>query len=236
MRQYVACAVAAVCVSGAAAADVVFSDTEFATSGAQGWAVESVLTGGTSSVTATQVSNGNPGLARQVTQTIAASTGTSITTLHRFGTTTATIYTPSTQGGIGSLSFNIDHRSAFGATGNVAHQIVHVAFKQGTVVYMGPGVDTGGGAFGFTAFSLSNLTAADFTAVGGAGTPDFSAGGASIRFGFITKTTYDPQLLTSSRTDYDNWSVRIVQVPSPAGGMLAVFGLIASGRRQRRPG
>ena len=234
MRQYVACAVAAACVSGAAAADVVFSDTEFATAGAQGWAVESVLTGGASSVTVSQASNGNPGLARRVEQTVAASSGSSITTLHRYGTTAATIYTPSTQGAIASLNFTIDHRSGFGATPAVARQFVHVAFKQGTVLYIGPGIDTGGGALGFSTFSLSNLTAADFAAVGGAGSPNFSASGGNIRFGFITRSTYDPQLFATSRVDYDNWSVRVVQVPSPAGGALAMMGLIAAGRKRRR--
>lgn len=76
--------------------------------------------------------------------------------------------------------------------------------------------------------SFAGLAASDFSEVGGASTPDFSATGAPIRFGFYTGngTAFSEQSITTS--GIDNWKVTLTEadpretpaVPEPSAFLL----------------
>lgn len=211
-----------------AAADIIFSDTEFPTTG---WGVESVLIGGGGAPIVSQVlAGGNPGAFRRVDMTPGPTTGDAIYTLHRYGVTTATRYDPATLGAILSLDFYIDFRDVI-AAGAATDQKVFFAAKQGVVVFAGPGIQQSQSA-NFSPLSASNLTSADFAAVGGPGTLDLSAAGAPIRFGFITYVVNTTGAF-SSRSEYDNFYVTIHQAPAPGSLALTVLACVLGARRRR---
>lgn len=218
-----ACAAA---LASTAAADVVFSDTEFQTTN---WGIDQL--GDIGSMTASQVTGGNPGFCRRIDQTPAALAGSSFYVMHRYGTTMATRYDPVTQGAIASLSFTIDYREAPAAAGNT-QQTVFVAAKQGQVVFIGPGINTHGAVGNFQTYSISNLTGASFSAVGTTGSLNLSSTGEPIRFGFATAVT-NTSGVWPARVEYDNWSVHIVQVPAPGtAALLGACGLVSFRRRR----
>src|ERR1043165_6897288 len=210
---------AAAALAQSASADIVFSDTEFATGN---WGTDLVNIGGAGSMVASQVSGGNPGFCRRVDQTPGPNSGDAIYALHRFGTTMATRYDPATQGAIVSLSFLIDYVEEVGA-GATTHQILYVAAKQGQTVFIGPGIDTHGALVNFQTLTANALTATNFTAVGGSGTLDLSSAGQPIRFGFATAVTNSTGAFPS-RCEYDNWSVHIVQAPAPGAAVVLEIG------------
>lgn len=212
-------------VGAAARADVVFSDTEFTSSN---WALENVTlgTGGTSS--ASQVTGGNPGFARQLTTNVNASGGV-VYALSRYGTSVATRYEPAVSGAITSVDFTIDYRFLSGDT--VLGQSIGIGAKQGTVVYYAAlGVTGITGAWG-TQSSLG-LTAASFISPAGGAPIDFSSTGAPIRFGFVVGNSA-PSTASVNTAMYDNFSVTIHNVPAPASAaVLGLGGLLASRRRR----
>jgi hypothetical protein len=100
--------------------------------------------------------------------------------------------------------------------------------QQGGVFFVGPAATVYQSA-GWQPVVGANLVAADFTQVGGADHPDFSATGSPVVFGFTTASS------GRSRTVYwgvDNFSV----VPEPASTLLFLVGAGACAlvRRQRR--
>lgn len=212
-----------------AAADIVLSDTEFATAN---WGVESVNIGGGGTTTVSQVLNtGNPGALRRVDMTPGPATGDAIYTLHRYGTTMATRYDPTTQGAIQSLDFSIDFREAPAADASTEQKVFFGA-KQGTIVFAGPGIQEFLNS-SFLPVSFSGLTASDFSAVGASGSFDLSAAGAPIRFGFITYVANSTGAF-ASRSDYDNFSVTIHQAPAPSSMLIAgLAGTLALRRRRK---
>ncbi len=219
------------CVS-AASADVVLSDTDFTNSN---WALETVVsgpTGNTGSASGAQsVATGNPGNARRVTLTTGGSFGDTVSALSRYGTTQATRYDPATQGAFSSVSWTIDARFVTG-TFTGAGQGLLLGLKQGTIIY-GADYHTTGSSGSWGTFSAAGLTAASFTRLdGGVGTPDFSAAGLPIRFGFISGNSNGGGQY-STTVDYDNFSVTVVQVPTPGAVGLAGVGVLAACRRRR---
>lgn len=216
-----------------ARADVSFGDTEFPDGG---WAVESITTGFGGSSSGVQSPTGNPGNARRITNSVNAGPS-SISAMHRFGTTSATIYSPTTSGAVASLDFSVDYRlvSGFGDG-----QGLGFALKQGTVVYFAAYAVTGSDG-AWHARSATGLLASDFVRMDGlAGTPNFSAAGANIRFGLAVSNS-STGAGYAIVVDYDNFAVTVRQVPGPASGALglaAACGLGgvggAGGRRRRR--
>lgn len=223
--------VCGVCVS-AASADVVLSDTEFVNSN---WALETVFsgpTGGTGSAVAAQsAATGNPGNARRVTLTTGGSFGDTVSAFSRFGTTQATRYDPATQGAFSSVSWTIDARFVTGTFAGAGQGLL-LGMKQGTVIY-GADYHTTGSSGTWGTFSAGGLTAASFTRIDGApGTPDFSATGLPIRFGFIAGNSNGGGAY-STTVDYDNFSVTITQVPVPATAAALGLGVVGALRRRR---
>ncbi len=220
-------AVTAMTLTDHARGDVTLTDTEFPDAG---WAVESIATGAGGSSVGVQSPTGNPGNARRITSSVNAGPS-SISAMHRFGTTSATIYSPTTSGAVASLNFSVDYRLAGGFGDG---QGLGFALKQGTVVYFAAYAVTGSDGAWHTR-SASGLLASDFVRMDGlAGVPNFSASGANIRFGLAISNSSTGSGY-SIVVDYDNFAVTVRQVPGPgaAGAGLAAAGMAAARRRRR---
>jgi hypothetical protein len=214
-----------------ARADVIFSDGTFDSGD---WGLETFSSGGSGgTVSASQLaSGGNPGQARSVTNTTGNGAGNAIFGLHRYGTTNTTRYELGTQGAIASMDFSIDFafRSGVGGQG---HGLM-LGAKQGSVIFAAAATVTGSFT-GWSTYSVTGITAADFAAVSGTGNINFSLSGAPIRFGFITANSNGsggaPYF---NEIAYDNFLVRVVQVPSPSATALAALTAASLAKRRRR--
>lgn len=186
-----------------ASAIVTYQDGTFSNAN---WVIETTTIGGGGSGSGVQVSGmGIPGEARRVTSSVNATPGSGILQFHRYGTTQATRYDPAALGEIGSVSFDLDAKmiSGFGDG-----QGITVALKQGQNIYAGPGRVTGSSG-AWVHIALQGLSASDFTRLDGQpGSPDFSATGLPIRFGFVTSNSTTGGAY-SIVADYDNFLVRV---------------------------
>jgi hypothetical protein len=220
-------AVGMVCAAGSIAhADVVFSDTEFVPSN---WGFESATIGPGGTSTAAQVSGGNPGNARQMTNNINA-LGT-IWGFSRYGTTTATRYEPLLSGAILSVEYSIDSRWLSGIGGQ--GQSIALGLRQGTIIYIAAH-DITGSTGNWNTHSAINLTAADFQPLTSGAPVDFSSTAQPIRFGFLVGNSSTSGAYTNV-VMYDNFRVVVQNVPAPASaGVLAVSGLVLARRRRVR--
>lgn len=230
-RFTLSAAALALTFAAASHADVILSDGTFSSGN---WGLETFTANGSGgSVIASQLTNGgNPGQARSVTNTTGSGPNNTIYGLHRFGTTTTTRYEPGTQGAIASVNFSIDFAFISGAGGQ-GHGLM-LGAKQGTIVF-GAAATVTGSSSAWSNYNVTGLTAADFTAVSGSGNIDFTASGAPIRFGFITSnsngsggTSYFNQIA------YDNFNVRIIQVPTPGIAPLTGLAAVALTKRRRK--
>lgn len=209
----------------AANAVVVYSDGTFSTSV---WGFEFV---GSGTATPAQIaSGGNPGTYRRITQTVTANSGW-FYAFSRYGTNTATRYDPVTQGAINSVDFSIQAQTISVINGQVPG--LAMGIKQGSLVYVQSAFQNIGGP-AWNTFSSAALTPADFFCANGAGTLDFSASGAAIRFGFVTiNASFSVGVETGGVTEYDNFNATVNQVPAPAGiALLGIGGLLAARRRR----
>src|SRR4051812_30814649 len=112
MRTYLCLSAAAGAAFGfSARADVTFSDSMFPDAN---WPMVQI-TGTGSSSSAQLLSLGNPDEARQITTTVNAGTPSSVFAFHQYGGTTATIFTPQTQGAIVSIIASMDYLAVSGA-------------------------------------------------------------------------------------------------------------------------
>lgn len=218
------------CLATLAHADVILSDGTFTSSN---WALETFSANGTGgTVVANQLaSGGNPGQARSVTNTTGSGPDNTIYGLHRYGTTNSTRYEPVIQGAIISVDFSIDFafRSGIGGQG---HGLA-LGAKQGTVIFAA-GATVTGSSSAWNSYSVSGLTAADFTAVSGTGSINFSAAGTPIRFGFVTSNSNGSGGASYfNEIAYDNFNVRIVQVPAPSWAGIASFTALGVACRRR---
>lgn len=223
MRTLIAASVVGL-LAWPALAQVTFQDGTFA--GSQ-WVVE---TFGTGSVSGAQVSGGNPGTARQVTNTLGSGAGAMIRGLHRFGTSQATTYEPLSQGAITSLQYAIDYLPISGPTGG---QGVAFAIKQGQVAYFAPSSALAIGNGTSWQSHVATLTQADFVRIDGlAGAPDFGAAGARIRFGFMSYNSANGSGVGfDTMASYDNFSVSVVPAPGLMG-LAGAAGICAMRRRR----
>jgi len=191
-----------------------FSDGTFNPSN---WGFETI---GSGTVTFGQIAaGGNPGQYRQIDQVVNQNTGW-FYSFSRYGTTMPTRYEPAVSGAIASVDFSIDSRTISVLSGQVPG--IGLGIKQGSLVFMQTAFFNGF-ANTWTTYSVNSLTPASFSCINGAGSLDFSASGAPIRFGFITANASFSATTTGSVSDYDNFFVNVVQVPAP--GALALLGL-----------
>lgn len=222
MLRFLVPALLLACLGMPAFAQVTFQDSTMADAD---WGIELVGLGDSTGV---QVPFGNPGTGRQVTVTVAQGLGNSLRAWHKFGTTQATTFNPPTQGAIPLLQFSIDYLTLSGPGHG---QGLAIALKQGSVIYYAsPLLPTIENAWRTHAGSV---TAANFVRADGlAGTPDFSASGARIRFGFLAFGNADPSGAGhQSESVYDNFLVQVVPAPGPAFLLAGVAGLAAARRR-----
>ena len=131
------------------------------------------------------------------------------------------IWDPGTQGAIAALNFSFDGKSfSNGVSGGIGYGLV--AFQNNTY-YLAD----------FTAVSQSqwtnhmamDLTAGDFFLPGfGTGTPNFSAGGTPIEFGYFTENGITTNTDTTV-SGIDNYSLEVV--PEPSTWAVAALSLAA---------
>ena len=214
-------------IASIASADVTYSDGTFQNSN---WGFETVTIGGVTSFGSASQSaaTGNPGSARRVNHSTAV--GESFFTFNRFGTTVATRYEPGVQGAILSLDWSIDARWVSGSFGGQG-QAIMLGAKQGQTVFYAD-YDITGSNGAWVTNNATGLTGASFLPLTGVGTLNFSAGGAPIRFGFITGNGATGTSYTNV-ADYDNFNLVVRTVPSVGVlPVMAAAGLMA-GRRRR---
>lgn len=232
-NRWKAACIAAIAVLGAvgpvqARADVTYSDGTFNDSA---WTLVStgVGNGGNPGVaTAGQIaSGGNTGSYRRVTLNINAAIPGSYSTVVGISLATGAVYTPATQGGIGSLDFSEDARvspSALGATaaGYVARQAGNYYFTPYFLVtssaWTHDTMHIAAADFGlFT--SSPNIVNPDFSQH-----PDFTTAGAPLQFGFVRVNSNDFNGGSyQNSSDTDNWSVTVNTAQTPEPGALALL-------------
>ncbi len=208
-------------------ADVVFSDGTFSTSV---WVNETVIVGTGGTVAVSQQATGNPGFARRIDLTTGNAIGDTTWAFSRFGNNLATRYEPATQGSIQSISWTIDARFVTG-TFFGSGQTVALGLRQNNINYYAD-IDVTTSSGQWITINGTGLTASSFQRLDGlAGTPDLTASGAPIRFGFVSGNSNGGSPFSTS-VDYDNWEVSVV-VPAPASMVVASVGLVTLVRRRR---
>lgn len=216
------------------AAALTLSDGTFLESN---WNATEILdTSGAASFSASQqIAGGNPDAFRQTQLSVPA--GQSIILDHVFSSGQ---YDPVAEGGIESIDFALDLRFVGGSVGTsqVGYQLLlvqgsaHYTALATTAIALGPG---GGAPGAWVTSSFAGLISASFTRISSAGpdTPDFSAGGGVLQFGYLTQnSSIDTAISTTS--GIDNWSVVIHPAPEPSAGGLFGMALLGSFLALRR--
>lgn len=211
------------------AATVVFSDDTFANPDWTAAKIVDTTAGQTATFVAGQVtSGGNAGAYRQVNHVYDA--GIIVVGHAKSGA----LYDPAATGAIVAIAYSYD--------------LIHLDPPPGQAVAYGIALFQGGNVYStpldnifpatWTSFGASGLTAANFALRAGAGpaTPDFSATGAPITFGYASfnnNTGGAPGLTRIS--GIDNWQVTVTTVPVPAAGWLLGTAVAALAARRLRP-
>jgi hypothetical protein len=170
-------------------------------------------------------SGGNPGQYRQVNMTFGQGT---IIVGHL---NPLAVYTPATQGAIGSISYSYDVREFNPPFAGAAVNYALLLLQNGTYYVPDP-TDTFSNTDNWQNVGNTNLTATQFSGLyqgtlqlPGAGPihPDFSANGAPITFGYFSANTNTgvPPITTSS--GIDNWSVNVSPFMNVSGSNITGF-------------
>ncbi|MEW4487019.1 hypothetical protein AB1L42_03005 [Thalassoglobus sp. JC818] len=225
-------ACATTCRAGMTFSDGTFEDAN--------WTATTIAsTGGTSFNVGQTASGGNPGTFRQIQNTYGGTQPTgSIFTGHL---RSAAIYDPSTQGEIQSLDFAFDLIGFdFGASNAVAYTAL--LFQDGFYYSSNSYPLIQAPANQWNSFTLPNLVASGFSRIGGAGeTPDFSATGTTIQFGYGVSNGTGSPLQTMTDSGIDNWQVTVNAnsvVPEPSSFALFIIGclpLLRAPRNRKTP-
>jgi len=176
------------------------------------------------------VAGGNPGKYRSV-QLIFSGTGVSSTGMAVLHTRASDVYDPAA-GAIATIDFSIDGIVFDNPTPGFAVSIELRIVQNGIEFQTGSLAGFQVLQFDWTNFSVTGLTEADFFTSSPA-TPDFSASGAPIQFGFVTGATTRTSGITVIRTGgFDNWSVTINTmdggaIPEPTCVLLTLLGVVA---------
>ena len=232
-RRFVWLAALSLASLGAQAQSIIFEDTEFVPAD---WTFTTVLSGnGGFSGTEQPLGGGNPGAFRKSTRTFgpydAQSAPHNILQTHLF---IPAVHDPAASGAIESVSFAFDV-TAFTTT-NLA--VALVAIQDGVRYFHGYRTDlTPALVFErWLTHSGSSLNEADFNTDPGAMTgtsPDFTASGSPIQFGYFTGNTQDPAVMPGVGyaviDGFDNFSVSLTVSASPCPGDIADdFGLLGA--------
>ena len=219
------------CMGVAPSLAVTFTDANFNNADWNATKIVDTTPGNAASFTAAQVtSGGNPGSFREVTQTYNSG---AITVAHL---NNPALYNPTTGGPISSVDFAYDIIRLNPSSNAPLVGYAGLAFQNGSH-YEAP-VDTIGTAT-WTHFNHAGLSPSNFTRVAGAGpaTPDFSATGTPIRFGYITfNAAAAGSGVITTDSGIDNWTVNITSsggsttgvpsaIPEPSTWLLLGSGL-----------
>ena len=167
------------------------------------------------------LSGGNPGEYRETVHDWTTSVaGVQIEFAHINSSST---YSPSVSGAIVEvnaafdiIAFSAPHVNAIG---------FGLAIEQDGAFYTSGYVDSLPGS-GWEGYLGGNLTASDFVMIGGTGTPDFSATGSDIRFGYFTFNGGSVKVLDLTAVGgVDNYEVNLTTVPEPATWALILTGV-----------
>ncbi len=189
----------------AQAADITLSDTEFP---AGNWTAHVASSGGASQTAQQNPTGGNPGGWRLMIHTIFPNSWIYVWHIY---TGPGGTYDPS-QGAITSLDFTLDQKTSSGNGVGGAFAVTQNG-RYYTARYL---------TFNNTAWETVQatcLTAANFEASDGgpAGSPDFSAAGGPIQFGFARANPVPTVVGGIFDHGIDNWSVTIHRLGSPCG-------------------
>lgn len=152
---------------------------------------------------------------------------------------TANVYDPSTESAIESLGFSFTTRQLMGDSATLD---AWLAIQQNGTLYIAYVGDLEYDGSNWMLVNGDGLTAANFVEydppsgdIFHLNHPDFSANGAAMRFGiFDLQGNFDqgPQQLVRI-DDYDNFSIRIQNIPAPgAAALLSLAGLTSLRRRR----
>lgn len=132
---------------------------------------------------------------------------------------------------ITTIDYSFDSKVfSVGASGAVAYGL---ALRQGSNIYIHYNIVLPGP---WSTFSFTGLTAANFTALVGAGTPNFSLAGP-MEFGYFTANGTSGGA-TFSESGIDNWRVTancVVPEPSSSIALAGFAGALLLRRRASRP-
>lgn len=157
---------------------------------------------------AQQATGGNPDAYREVTHMLSTSLLTDATVVHTWSQAT---FTPSVQGAINSIDFAIDYFSTPAGEHGFA-----VALLQDGKYYRKMGLDETVVGSAWTHFSVDDRLAENFVEIlpdaslTTTSHPDFSSGGSSIVFGFVTANMNS---VGDATAGYDNFSVTLDVTP-----------------------
>ncbi len=142
------------------------------------------------------------------------------------------VYDPSSSGAIIALDIALQYRNFIAFL--QGQEVYSVMARQAESIYVADYFTTGWNDLGWVSWTATGLTAGDFTLAAGAGTLDFSAGGAPIEFGFGTDNTNGYLM----HVRYDNYELTLHTADVP---LALALPLLASGvgalffaRRMRR--
>jgi YVTN family beta-propeller protein len=199
--------VGALAAGGAAHAQTVaFADDDFAPAD---WEVASAT--GTHAELQSPF-NGNPPPSREMVHLHLP--GSTIGTVHRW---LAESHDPATEGTVASLAWSWDRRAAGGDCSTSQPTEAFVVFQDG-VAYRGN--ESTFSSLAWESVGASGLLAADFDD-GTGGTPDFSATGAALFFGFVRTTTNSSAGPAQLCHGIDNLAVTLTLEGEPEATVLA---------------
>lgn len=190
------------------------------------WSASAInTTGGFSFSVSNPAAGGNGGAYRGIAHSSTAGLAQGLV-IH----THAQGWTPSVHGAITTLDMLLDVNCFNGGTSNAVG--FGLIVLQGGVVFYGPTFTPLTSSGWRTDLRRTGLTAASFSASGG-GSPDFSASGGPIAFGFFSSNGTANGVPIGSSSGADNFAVTLDAVPAPGtAGALAFTGLLALRRRR----
>ena len=190
-------------------------------------------TGPAASFSAQQIgTGGNPNQYREVRHSYGGH-GSIVTSHLRSGAT----YSPLSQGAIADIDFSADLALFDGGESlTVAYRFL---VTQGDSIYSSLTQFTPTSRGIWTSNSIHDMTSADFSKLLGTGpaTPDFSANGGLIQFGYWASNGTGNNNPTSTNSGLDNWSVTVTTaVPEPASSalLLECLGLLGFSAYRRK--
>jgi len=218
-----------------AAANITLSDGEFFEAN---WINQAIVNGSGSGFAVARFTNGgNPDAYQDTSNNVAP--GERIITNHVYQPAN---YDPAANGPISQINFSVDVLD-----GSTNATILKVFLSQNGLAYYSTGFHTISSS-GWTPYSLTALTAADFDSNSDAGLgsppsgqqPDFSAGGNLISVGYTLIDSFAgaPGQILIAGNGIDNFSAAFTAVPEPSSVLLAALGFVGlvsrGGRRRKR--